>query len=99
MPTARSAETREKIVAVEEVKKAADVEEVTWVESESIPVTKVSLIEDLGLSAADMLLLSQDSLTVYDSKTAFYDTLKNKGMLIMSAIAYYLYYNGSSTRI
>ncbi len=81
MPTARSATVVEKTVTVEKVNKAEE-EEVALVDSESITVENVALVEELGLPAAEMLLLSQDTLTVHVSKTAFYDTLRTKGMSI-----------------
>ena len=82
MPTARSATVVEKTVTVEKVNNAEEDEVVTLVDSECITVENVVRVEELGLPAAEMLLLSQDTLTVHVSKTAFYDTLRTKGMSI-----------------
>ena len=73
MPAARPDGSTTATAAREE--EIVEEEAVAPEDSESIPVTKVSQPEELGLPA-HMELLSQESLTVHGSSAAFYESCR-----------------------
>ena len=89
---ARTAAAAAAVVEEEEEAASSSSEEEEDAVSVSIPATKVSLAEELGLPV-DMQLLSRDSLTVHGSSASFYETVRERGMC--HAVLHSVLCNGS----